>query len=77
MIKTVLNKIIKILTLLFKNLKNTKKHIKSKIQGKKWTQASLKKICKMKYKTKKKSLKTNNLFQNKEKILKMKVLVGI
>ena len=52
MTKTVLNKMIKILKQLFKNLENTKKHRKFKNQGKRWTLVNLRKLFKKKYKTK-------------------------
>ena len=52
MIKIVFDKMIKILKQLFKNLKNTEKHTKSKNQGKKWILVNLKKIFKKKFKVK-------------------------
>ena len=77
MIKKAQIKIIKISILLLKSLKIIKNHIKFKKQGKKWIWKSLKKICKMKFKAKKKNLKINNFNQKREEYLKMKVLVGI
>jgi hypothetical protein len=50
MTKKVINKMIKILKQLFKNLENTKKHRKFKNQGKKWTLMNLRNLFKKKYK---------------------------